>query len=69
MVTTTQPSAPVGEKHLPKSILSRDSIQIRRIAVPVDLTSPAEKRVDTPFIWQGGSGPTSGSRLQRAVFA
>jgi nucleotide-binding universal stress UspA family protein len=46
MTTTAQPTVPVAEKHLPKSILSRDSIHIRRIAVPVDLTSDTQKGVD-----------------------
>src|SRR5215472_13197846 len=45
-MTTTQSSVPVAEKHLPKPVLFRGSTQIRRIAVPVDLTSRAEKGVD-----------------------
>ena len=45
MMTTTQPSVPVAEKRLPKSFLFRDPIHIRRIAVPVDLTSDAERGV------------------------
>jgi nucleotide-binding universal stress UspA family protein len=44
-MTATTHTVPLAGKRSPKSHLSRDSIHIRRIVVPIDLTSDAEKGV------------------------
>jgi universal stress protein A len=47
MTTTSQATDPVSQRRLSKSRFSQDSLRLRRIVVPIDLTSDAEKGIDS----------------------
>lgn len=47
MTATTQAYEPVARKRSLKSLFSQNSLRLRRIVVPIDLTSDPEKGIDS----------------------
>ncbi|MGA8658917.1 MAG: universal stress protein [Chthoniobacterales bacterium] len=47
MTTKSQTTDPVSQRRLSESLFSQDPLRLRRIVVPVDLTSDADKGIDS----------------------